>query len=292
MPYTRIVFFLFACWLFWGTPLAAHAKVSPAKYGLIGTFTPSKEQMAASMDSVLNVHPQLAHTKVIIAVERVRQGKNLTFDFYFLLAITMLMGVIRLIDPRYFQNLWKAFRNPTLSSRQLKDQLESASVPSMLMNVLFTIIGGAYVYYLVRLFTPKTAGHVSPILLLCMIIGGMMLIYLAKYFVIRFSGWAFRVDSITEHYVFNVFLINKILAIILLPVSILLAFADPGISGPVVIISFILIGFLFVNRYTRSWQVFGSFFQYSKFHFFTYLCASEILPMAILMKLLVQGLLY
>lgn len=292
MPYYRIVFFLFFCWLFVSAPFATQARINPSKYGFSGTFAPTKQQVAASMDSVMRVHPQLSNTRVIMAVERVRQGKNLTFDFYFLLAITMLMGVIRLMDPRYFQNLWKAFRNPTLSARQLKDQLEGASVPSLLMNILFTIIGGAYVYYLVRLFTPQSAGNISPILLLGMIIGGMMLIYMAKYFVIRFSGWAFRVDNITEHYVFNVFLINKILAIVLLPVSILLAFAEPSISGPVVIISFIVMGILFVNRYTRSWQVFGSFFQYSKFHFFTYLCASEILPMAILMKLLVQGLLY
>ena len=49
---------------------------------------------------------------------------------------------------------------------------------------------------------------------------------------------------------------------------------------------------LLINRYTRSWQIFGSFFQYSKFHFFTYLCASEVLPLAVLMKILVQGLQY
>jgi len=139
---------------------------------------------------------------------------------------------------------------------------------------------------------PQRSGNIAPSLLLLMLIGGMIVIYVGKYAVIKFSGWSFRVESITEHYLFNVFLVNKILAIILLPFIVLLAFATPVIAQPALIISFVLILVLFVNRYLRSWQVFGSFFQYSKFHFFTYLCASELLPLAVLMKLLVRGLLY
>jgi hypothetical protein len=150
----------------------------------------------------------------------------------------------------------------------------------------------AYVYYVVRNFMPQRSGNIAPSLLLLMLIGGMVVIYVGKYAVIKFSGWSFRVESITEHYLFNVFLVNKILAIILLPFIVLLAFATPVIAQPALIVSFILILVLFVNRYLRSWQVFGSFFQYSKFHFFTYLCASELLPLAVLMKLLVRGLLY
>jgi hypothetical protein len=70
-----------------------------------------------------------------------------------------------------------------------------------------------------------------------------------------------------------------------------MAFGSAALAGPAVVVSVIVIALLFINRYIRSWQVFGSFFQYSKFHFFTYLCASEILPLAVLMKLLVRGLL-
>ena len=79
---------------------------------------------------------------------------------------------------------------------------------------------------------------------------------------------------------------------VLLPFVLLIAFAAPVYAGPALVVSGVLIALLFVSRYIRSWQVFGSFFQFSKFHFFTYLCASEILPLAVLMKLLVRGLLY
>ena len=78
----------------------------------------------------------------------------------------------------------------------------------------------------------------------------------------------------------------------LVPFVIILAFADHEWASQMVIISFIVSGILLLNRYIRSWEVFGSFFQYSKFHFFMYLCASELLPLAVLMKLLVKGLMF
>ncbi|HTM66437.1 MAG TPA: DUF4271 domain-containing protein, partial [Flavipsychrobacter sp.] len=272
------------------------AKVTPGRYGL-PAFSDSVHliidiKTAASTDSVLKAQPQLSNTNSINGMATEQKFTDKTADFYLVLFLFVVLGFIRVTDPKYFQSLWQAFKNPSTSSRQLREKLQNASVPNLLMNIFFTMSAAAYAYYVVRNFMPQRSGNIAPSLLLLMLIGGMVAIYLGKYAVIKFSGWSFRVESITEHYLFNVFLVNKILAIILLPFIVLLAFATPVIAQPALIVSFILTLVLFVNRYLRSWQVFGSFFQYSKFHFFTYLCASELLPLAVLMKLLVRGLLY
>jgi len=158
------------------------------------------------------------------------------------------------------------------------------------MNIFFTISGGAYVYYATMVLSPQRTAMLPASVLILLMIGGVMAIYLGKYFMIRFSGWALRLEGVTNQYIFNVFLINKIIGVILLPFIMLLAFGNPALAQPVIIVSFIAVGILLINRYTRSWQVFGSFFQYSKFHFFTYLCASELLPLALLMKFMVRAL--
>ncbi len=244
------------------------------------------------IDSTFADLPILSSPYIIGDVQSLHTAPSQTADFYLLLSLCLILGLIRYMDTRYFINLWKAFWNPTLSNRQLKEQLQSAALPDFLMNVFFAFAGGAYMYYIVRFFTPVPEGRIPPSLLILMLIAGMGVIYIGKYAAVRFSGWAFRVEGVTEHYLFNVFLINKILAIVLVPFIIVLAFASHQWARQAVFLSFIAAGILLLNRYIRSWKVFGSFFQYSRFHFFMYLCASEILPIAVLMKLLVKGLMF
>jgi hypothetical protein len=288
----RILFFLLTTSLFINTSL--YAKVLPAKYG-ITIFADSAQLQAGTtkwMDSIVRTHPMMASTRIISDIELPHTLESQTADFYLLLFLCLMLGVIRYMDTKYFINLWRAFWNPTLSNRQLKDQLQGSGLPNLLMNIFFTFAGGAYIYYIVRFFTPHHSGVIPPSLLIIMLIAGTGLIYLAKYAAVRFSGWAFRVEGITEHYLFNVFLINKVMGITLIPFIIVLAFADHQWAQQMVVISFVVSGALLLNRYFRSWEVFGSFFQYSKFHFFMYLCASELLPLAVLMKLLVKGLMF
>lgn len=272
----------------------ARAIVPPGNYGIAsyGDTTALRLGGARLADSAIAAHPMLSSTYIISDVELPRANLSQTADFYLLLFLCIMLGIIRFSDTRYFYNLWLAFWNPTLSNRQLKDQLQGAGLPNLLMNIFFTIAEGSYIYYVVRFYTPHHSGVIPPSLLIIMLIAGTALIYVAKYAAVRFSGWAFRVEGVTEHYLFNVFLINKVLAIILVPFIIILAFADKGVVQQMIVVSFIISGILLLNRYIRSWQVFGSFFQYSKFHFFMYLCASELLPLAVLMKLLVKGLMF
>jgi len=274
----------------------AGAKVLQWHYGVQG-FSDSarilmEQQTAHLMDSLLSVHPMLSSHNVVSGIADRHVFTDRTGDFYLLLFLCFSLGVIRVVDTRYFSNLWKAFFNPTLSNRQLKDQLQSAGISNLLMNIFFAMSAGIYVYYLIKLLRPQHGIMLAAPLFVSLLILGMVAIYAAKYAVVMFSGWAFKVETMTEHYLFNVFLINKILSIVLIPFIVVISFGAPEWAHPAVVLSFIAISFLFINRYIRSWQVFGSFFEYSKFHFFTYLCASELLPLAVLMKLLVRGLLF
>lgn len=270
----------------------AMPKFNPADYSVVIDAKAVNVSANISADSMLRSHPMAAQKNIINGIEHVHARVNKTMDFYLLLTMFFILGLVRYTNPRYFGNLWRAFWNATLSGRQLKDQLEGDSMMSLLMNIFFTIVAGTYMYYVAQLIVPHRTGNIAPALLLAMMIGGMIVIYTMKYLMVRFSGWAFNIESITENYIFNIFLVNKITAVVLLPVVVFLAFAGPVLAGPTIIVSLVVIVLMLVNRYVRSWQVFGSFFQYSKFHFFTYLCASELLPLAVLMKLLVRGLVY
>lgn len=282
--------FIVLCLLLFSTgSLQLQARVDVRRYGIstpVDTVAINKAALRAT-DSIVQKIMPYKNVPVYYNLERVHPSQNRTVDFYLVLALCILLGLIRFADPHYFTILIRSFRNPS-GSKHFKEQIQGAAIPNFLMNLFFAIITGAYIYYTGRVLALRLSDVFDGPLMLLWLIGGIGAIYLGKYFVIRFSGWAFRVETITEQYLFNVFLINKIIGICLLPFVVLIAFAGVEWINSLVVISLLIIGVLLFNRYARSWQVFGSFFQYSKFHFFTYLCASEILPMAILIKLLLR----
>jgi Domain of unknown function (DUF4271) len=274
--------------------LPAGATINPAVYGvhLPADSTSTHERLAYLFDSTLDAHPMLATTAVYNDINVPHISRFQTSDFYFVLFICLCLGLIRYIDTKYFSSLWRAFWSPSMSNRQLKDQLEGSGFADMLMNIFFIVVLGVYIYYVGKFFAPHHASVLPVPLLILMLIAAVGVVYIAKYISVKFSGWAFRLDSAMDNYLFNVFLINKILAVALIPFVVILAFMDYYLAQPVMILSVTVVGLLLLNRYVRSWQIFGTFLQFSQFHFFLYLCASELLPLAILMKLLTNGLIY
>lgn len=268
------------------------AMVHTFKYGnnIVIESDVANAHVAFMQDSMFRAHPLMATKHVVSDIQLTHIANTKTSDFYLLLSLCIMLGLIRYIDRRYFFNLWLTFWNPSMNNRQIKEQLQAAGLQNFLMNIFFFVTSGAYLYYVIDYYSPISASKLPPGILILLLVFGTALLYASKFLAIRFSGWAFRVQGVTEQYIFNVFLINKVLAVILVPFIIVMAFASYQIVQQFIVISFIVAGILLLNRYIRSWQVFGSFFQFSKFHFFMYLCASEILPLAVLMKLLINGL--
>ena len=85
--------------------------------------------------------------------------------------------------------------------------------------------------------------------------------------------------------VFSVYLFNRAIGICLFPILISLAFVDPEILKPnvLLIIGYILIGTLYILRLYREFQI-SLKNHISIFYIFLYLCTLEILPLMVLVK--------
>lgn len=289
--FRKVSTFLVITFLHWVSP--AVAKVNVLSFDSSIAINPRllEADAISAVDSIMAGHPMLSGSQYVTR-EHLRLFYDNTFDFYLVLSLLALFGIMRFANPRYFQYLLRAFRSPSFSSQQLKDQISTSGLANLLMNIFFAASAGVYVYFIFKLNMPQRYAVFRPSLLVAILILSFVGLYGVKYLVMLFSGWVFNVRSVINSYMYNVFLINKVISILLLPFIILLAFAQPTIALPAMIVSLCLVVFMFVNRYIRSWQLLGAFFQYSKFHFFAYLCASELLPMALLTKLLIRGVYY
>jgi len=243
---------------------------------------------AAMKMELLHDHPLLKAARTTNDMQKERSFHDRSGDFLVLLLLITTVGIFRFSNPTYFRNLFRAFRNQTLSTRQLKDQLRQNSAAGLVMDIIFCISIGLFLYYAIGNWqhNSKIFLQYPPFIIIAAFIILFIAIYLFRYLFLRFTGWVFNISEITDNYTFNVFLINKIMGILIIPFTVVLAFGEGAWVQVTLLLSLVLIGILFLNRYLRSGVVFGYFIKFSKFHFFMYLCASELLPIAILVKAL------
>lgn len=219
-------------------------------------------------------------------INPVRPEQDQDWLLYTVAGVLLLLGIIRAAYVKYFSDLFRAFLNPTLSQRQLKDQLSQSPFPNLLMNVFFVISLGLYLYLLMkRLDYPVDENAWILIPALIVLVG---VIYFVKYVVLRFCGWLFGIADLIDAYVFVLYLINKILGILLAPFLVLLAFGKPDLAYAMLYISLFFIVLLIVYRYIRSYSLVKQYLSFSKLHFFLYLCAFEVVPVLIITKALLN----
>lgn len=229
--------------------------------------------------------PFLKDKKIINQIERRHSVENKSSSFYLALCLLLALGLLRSSFPNYFRNLYNSFMSPMSNKRSLREQIEQNEAANLAMNILFSISFGLFIFVVLSkrtTFLAETHYSTNLILLGLIVLAG--LVYTVKFAVLKLVGWSFKMEKVTDDYLYNVFLINKILGIALIPFSIILAFGSGGWLAPIFVVSIFIILILVLNRYTRSWISLGSFFQFSKFHFFMYFCASELIPLAILIK--------
>ncbi|RFS22434.1 DUF4271 domain-containing protein [Chitinophaga silvatica] len=213
-----------------------------------------------------------------------RPYRDIDWLIYLIAGVVLLLSIIRLSYRKYFADLFRAFLNPTLSQRQLKDQLSQSPFPNFLLNAFFAISLGLYLYLV--LFNLQIFPQAEPWLLIPGLILLVVIIYLVKYIVLRFCGWLFGNSELADAYIFILFLINKVLGILLVPFLVIMAFCKPQIANTFLYISLFFIALLVVYRYIRSYSLVKQYLSFSKLHFFLYLCAFEVAPVLILIKVL------
>jgi hypothetical protein len=201
--------------------------------------------------------------------------------FYMLAAAFILAGFVKIVFPKYFNNMFGLFFQTTLRSKQTREQLLQNKLASLLMNLLFIATGGIYIALVVRL-----KGWVSVDFWWLIVYASAILAitYTVKFLFLQFSGWVFNTKEAAQTYIFVVFLSNKIIAIALLPFLIVLSFNVGQIAEITYTISLFLIIAMLIYRYLVSLSSIRKDLSINPLHFFLYLCTVEILPLLIIYK--------
>lgn len=253
---------------------------------LIDSITRSRESYTKSIYDILKANYFLNwQAKPVAMINKTRNVKAPDSLFYLLFGIAFILALFRFFFTRYFNNLFRVFFNSSLRQSQLTDQLLQEKLPSLFFNIVFVLTAGVYVYLLLGYFGWISENDFWKVVLYCAV--SMAIIYFVKFLSLKFTGWVTGFRDITNTYVFVIFLINKILGVLLLPFTMMIAFAAPGLITASVMISLLLIGLMFLLRFFRSFGLLQHQLKISRLHFFMYVIGVEVLPLLLIYKGLV-----
>lgn len=221
--------------------------------------------------------------------EQPHSASGKEFLFYSLCIIVLILGIFKTFYSTYFKNLFRVYFNTSLRQTQLAEQLLQAKLPSFILNIFFTITTGIYFWLLFSHYHLSRLANNKFLLASCILV--VALLYFIKFCLLRFTGWVSDIQQTTDNYIFVIFLVNKIMGIILVPIIILLAFLKPEWSVIVANISFMILGLLFLSRYIKSYGAIEKKMPLNPFHFVIFILAAEIIPLIIIYKVSIDYLL-
>lgn len=207
--------------------------------------------------------------------------------FYLVAGILMFLALFRVAFPKYLNNLFTYFFQTSFRQKQTRDQLLQDQISSLMMNLLFFMITATFITLAVEYYQWVTAPFwriwMGSVLFL-------MIVYFGKYLFLQFAGWVFNTREAAGAYVFIVFMMNKMMGILLVPLLLLVAFSSKPLAEASFNLGWGLILLVFVYRYLVSFSIIRNKIALNAFHFFIYLLSVEIIPLLLIYKLLMKNL--
>lgn len=208
----------------------------------------------------------------------VRIWENFLIVFLF-----FLVGYIFAFGRKRLSNIFRAFYIRTMIGQLLREEKTYYHRTTILLSLNF-LLAVSYCLYLIgnqANWVFHTRG-ISYFISTCFLV---ILIYAIKVLLLEISANLFEIQPQIEEYVYNIFQINWLIGLILLPFIVLgkLTFLLNERSLMYIVPTIISFGILI--RLSKALNILSDV-KVSKFYLFLYLCTFEILPLIVLISLL------
>jgi hypothetical protein len=212
-------------------------------------------------------------------------SKNFLF-WVFLVTLTLMAFVVA--NARYMiKDAYSAVLNNSALRQVYKEPIGWGNIAYLALYVLFWINIGILGFLLMSQIGFKSPYRQSLTLLLC--VGAASGVFLIKHLILYIVASVFPIEKEIKTYNFIILTAGTILGLLLMPLNIFIAYTSSGLSEIFVYIAFGVIGLTYLVRSLRSLSIASPYLIENRFHFVLYLCAVEIAPLMILVKILMKG---
>lgn len=273
-------------------PAGAQQPDSLLPAATVGNIDTSSAFRANVIDDLLKENKFLnTSSKPQYFVNEIREknsGKDLLF--YSMCGLLLLLGIFKTFYSHYFSTLVSVFFNTSLRQTQLSEQLLQARLPSFILNGFFVLISGLFVWLL---FVNSNQMHSrSAYWMLEISMLSIAVVYIVKFCFLKFLGWISGISAVTNQYIFIIFLVNKLTALILVPFVVLMAFGKKEWNSIYITLALLCVGVLILTRYIKSYGLLRQRnFPMTAFHFLLFFAGAEVIPVLIMYKVAIDYLL-
>ncbi|MBK6640983.1 MAG: DUF4271 domain-containing protein [Bacteroidetes bacterium] len=205
-----------------------------------------------------------------------------------LVVVVIAFTWIRVFYSKIFKQLVGAFFSNSISNQIVRDENILVQRASILMSFIFYLTASLFIYQIIDFFkwsNPLISDGLLRFILICLAVA---FTYSFKMVLLKGLGEVFGIDKPVATYIFNIFLINNILGIALIPIVVGIAYVATVSTALVAWIGVGLVIIAFIYRLVRAFSIWLTLNRVSFFYLILYFCTLEIAPLVILVKL-VQG---
>jgi hypothetical protein len=211
-------------------------------------------------------------------------GTNPIWLFYVLVILVAGFTWVKVFYAHTFEHILASFISKTMSNQIVRDENLLLQRASFLLTGIFYLVFALFIYQVSIFynFLPDffPAGFARFLILAVLV----STIYSFKFIILKVSGFIFQLDKPVSAYIFNIFLINNLVGILLLPVVIIIAFTTTFAATIIFKIAIIGIILLYIFRLGRGIMIGLSLTDFSLFYLILYICTLEIAPLLLIIK--------
>lgn len=214
-------------------------------------------------------------------ISKVPMG-NPTWLFVYLFVLLGFFAWIRIYYGNILTQTLQASSNFQVASRMFKD---NSLLQNQLDNILYALyfLSIAFLLYLVEEGLSRTPYGLKGGLLYLFNLGLLCGVFFGRIVLLNLTGFLFNRLRIFREYLYNAFIFNKLMGMALLPLLLFVVYTTGFIQVVFFWTALATVAVVLLLRIIRG-VVFTFKKEVSIFYMFLYLCALEIVPLALLYK--------
>lgn len=230
-------------------------------------------------------HQLLPKAEKSVEVEEAPMENEKSILFIAMILSLALLAITIGDNKKTFGKLIRSLNNSNYQKLFYRDS--RSNYPTMLIVLyIFAFISISIFIYLILGYYNVNFNLDSTTYLLVIILLILSAMILIKHLFLNFLSYVFPIDKEVKLYSFSMMLALIATGILIAPVNAIIAFGDESYIKLFIYIGISIIIFFYIFQQFRGILYGSRYLVYNTFHFFLYICTVEILPMALIAKVI------